>query len=213
MRTSQAFYHGEFLQPPTLIDTNVMPSTRHILASAENALATLLTRALAENAIWTDGLVDDLSRTLHAVRMRLQGTFAAGPHFPSRGLAAWQLRLTMDLVCRERDLHVALHSAAIACNVTPSRLSRSFKKCTGLTLSRWRMEQRVQAAQRLLENIDVSLADIAGRCGFADQSHFTNVFTRLCKESPGAWRRRAFEKAHLAQLDLSRTGTHRNVTK
>jgi AraC-like DNA-binding protein len=181
-----------------------MPSTRYMLASAEQALATLLTRALAENAIWTDGFVDDLLRALNAVRQRLQGPFAAGSNGSSRGLAPWQLRLTMGLVCSERDLHVALRSAAIACDVTPSHLSRSFKKSTGLTLSRWRMEQRVQAAQKMLEESDVSLADIADRCGFADQSHFTNVFSKLCKESPGAWRRRAFEGTHLARLEQSR---------
>ena len=187
-----------------MVDTNSMPSTRHLLASAEEALAELLTRTLAENAIWTEGLVNDLWGALHAVRMRLQGPFASGLHASSRGLAPWQLRLTMDFVCSERDLHVALRSAAIACDITPSHLSRSFKKSTGLTLSRWRMEKRVQAAQKMLEEIDVSLADIADRCGFADQSHFTNVFTRLCKESPGAWRRRAFDEKHMAKMDSSR---------
>jgi AraC-like DNA-binding protein len=66
------------------------------------------------------------------------------------------------------------------------------------------MEKRVQAAQKMLEEIDVSLTDIADRCGFADQSHFTNVFTRLCKESPGAWRRRAFDEKYMAKMESSR---------
>lgn len=33
------------------------------------------------------------------------------------------------------------------------------------------------------------LAEIALDCGFADQSHFTRVFTREEGTSPGSWRR------------------------
>ena len=35
----------------------------------------------------------------------------------------------------------------------------------------------------------LSLAEVALACGFADQSHFTRVFTRTVGTSPGAWRR------------------------
>ncbi|MDB5496304.1 MAG: helix-turn-helix transcriptional regulator, partial [Phenylobacterium sp.] len=34
-----------------------------------------------------------------------------------------------------------------------------------------------------------SLSMIALACGFADQSHFTRVFTRRVGLSPGAWRK------------------------
>jgi AraC-like DNA-binding protein len=35
-----------------------------------------------------------------------------------------------------------------------------------------------------------SLAEVATECGFADQSHFTRVFTNHEGSSPGKWRRR-----------------------
>jgi len=41
----------------------------------------------------------------------------------------------------------------------------------------------------VLRETDSSLAEIAAICGFADQSHFTRVFTRSVGISPGAWRR------------------------
>jgi transcriptional regulator GlxA family with amidase domain len=36
---------------------------------------------------------------------------------------------------------------------------------------------------------DTPLADVALACGFADQSHFTRVFSAATGLPPGAWRR------------------------
>jgi AraC family transcriptional regulator len=36
---------------------------------------------------------------------------------------------------------------------------------------------------------DLPLADVAVRCGFADQSHFTKLFRRSIGVSPGSFRR------------------------
>ena len=51
------------------------------------------------------------------------------------------------------------------------------------------MRRRVETAQWMLVNTDTPLALIAVECGFADQAHFTSVFTRLAGVSPGAFRR------------------------
>jgi transcriptional regulator GlxA family with amidase domain len=40
-----------------------------------------------------------------------------------------------------------------------------------------------------LLNTDQSLCEIALASGFADQSHFTRVFSERIKASPAAWRR------------------------
>jgi AraC family transcriptional regulator len=54
---------------------------------------------------------------------------------------------------------------------------------------RWRLERRVEKAMTMLSSEQASLADIAVACGFADQSHFTRVFTKYNGRSPGQWRR------------------------
>ena len=38
-------------------------------------------------------------------------------------------------------------------------------------------------------NSDQPLSEIALNAGFADQSHFTRVFSRMVKTSPAAWKR------------------------
>jgi AraC family transcriptional regulator len=47
----------------------------------------------------------------------------------------------------------------------------------------------VERAKQLLLNTDQSLCEIALTTGFADQSHFTRVFSERIKASPAAWRR------------------------
>jgi transcriptional regulator GlxA family with amidase domain len=51
------------------------------------------------------------------------------------------------------------------------------------------LSQRVEQARGLLIANDMSLADVALACGFADQSHFTRVFSSAIGMPPGAWRR------------------------
>jgi transcriptional regulator GlxA family with amidase domain len=51
------------------------------------------------------------------------------------------------------------------------------------------MTTRIEMARGLLTNSAAPLAEIAGMCGFADQSHFSRVFARMMGTSPGAWRR------------------------
>ena len=48
---------------------------------------------------------------------------------------------------------------------------------------------RIEAAKAMLRRREAPLSSIALACGFADQSHFTRVFTRRVGLSPGAWRK------------------------
>jgi AraC-like DNA-binding protein len=87
------------------------------------------------------------------------------------------------------DKAVPLAELARACKLSPSHFARAFRQTTGQPPHRWLMEQRIEKAKLLLVDTTLSLAQIAQRCGFADQSHFTRVFVQLVQSSPGQWRR------------------------
>ena len=59
----------------------------------------------------------------------------------------------------------------------------------GVSPHRWLLQHRVERAKELMRTRALSHADVAMFCGFADQSHFTRVFTAMAELSPGAWRR------------------------
>jgi len=70
-----------------------------------------------------------------------------------------------------------------------SHFSRAFRHSVGVTPHNWLLTLRVEVAKQKLREGRLSLWDVALSCGFADQSHLTQVFTRFVGVSPGAWRR------------------------
>lgn len=83
----------------------------------------------------------------------------------------------------------SLGDLAQAVGVHPVTLARGFRKAYGCTLGGYLRRLRLaRAAQRLAETED-SLAEIALEAGFADQSHFSNLFRRETGVSPSAFRR------------------------
>ncbi len=52
------------------------------------------------------------------------------------------------------------------------------------------LEVRVQAARRMIEGGERSLAQIALDCGFAQQSHLGSAFRKVLGVTPGQYRRR-----------------------
>jgi len=109
---------------------------------------------------------------------------------PERGgLAPWQERRAKEFLDANLDGDVSVMVLARACGLSTNYFSRAFRQSTGIPPHRWLLQRRVDKAKQLLRGSNVSLAEIAVDCGFADQSHLTRVFTRAVGISPGQWRR------------------------
>jgi AraC family transcriptional regulator len=66
---------------------------------------------------------------------------------------------------------------------------RVISRTLGVAPHNWLIEQRILLSKEKLRDDRLSLAGVAAECGFCDQSHFTQHFTRIVGVSPGAWRR------------------------
>lgn len=109
--------------------------------------------------------------------------------FQPGALAPWQVRRAKEMLAADLSKDIPLLEVASACGLSLSYFSRAFKTATGTTPHCWRQTCRIERARELLHNGSLSLAEIAVRCGFADQSHFTRIFKRSTGHGPGAWRR------------------------
>lgn len=105
----------------------------------------------------------------------------------SRGLTPAQLRRVTDYM--RQSSSIQLGELADMTGLSQAYFSRAFKASTGMAPRRWHLTERVRRAQQIMIDTGDSLAEVALASGFADQSHFTRVFSDITGESPGAWRR------------------------
>ena len=133
--------------------------------------------------------LDHLETALQAYRRQTDNIIPLPLPVAHGGLAPWQLRRVKEMVGSRLDQAVPLAELARAVSLSPGHFGRAFKQSTGRPPHRWLVEQRIEKAKQLLIDTYLSLAEIALACGFADQSHFTRVFSRATDTSPSAWRR------------------------
>jgi AraC family transcriptional regulator len=105
------------------------------------------------------------------------------------GLTARQLRIAKQAIHANLDGSMSLGSIARECGLSPSHFARAFAVSVGRPPHQWLLDQRVDMARQLLSDSTLPIAEIAIQCGFADQSHFTRVFSARTGLSPGRWRR------------------------
>jgi len=72
--------------------------------------------------------------------------------------------------------------------LSPSYLSRIFKAETGIPLSSYLNQIRVEQSKYLLLYTRKPISEIFALCGFEDQSYFTKVFRQMTGISPGRFR-------------------------
>jgi AraC family transcriptional regulator len=75
--------------------------------------------------------------------------------------------------------------------VHPVTLARTFRRVYGCTMGEYVRRRRLERAMQQLRESNASLVSIALANGFADQSHFTNLFRRYTGVTPSAFRRRS----------------------
>jgi transcriptional regulator GlxA family with amidase domain len=87
------------------------------------------------------------------------------------------------------DEPMAVEDLARRAAMSPRSFARRFRATTGTTPHRWLIWQRVLLAQRLLETTDLSIDEVAWRCGLGTSANLRLHFSALVRASPAAYRR------------------------
>ena len=115
-------------------------------------------------------------------------------------VAIWEEHLRVEFASRDvsrtlgyvndnLDGNVSIEAMAAVAGLSPFHFSRTFTRATGHPPHRYVMRARVERAVALLRGSALSLAEIAFRTGFADQSHMGRHIRQLHGISPKALRR------------------------
>ena len=97
------------------------------------------------------------------------------------------VRAILNIVEKEMDKDISLHTVADRLYINPSYLSRLFKQETGKPFSAYVLERKMERAKAaLLEGAKVY--DAAATVGYRDVSYFTKVFRKYWGVTPGEMR-------------------------
>lgn len=83
---------------------------------------------------------------------------------------------------------ITVNTLAAETELSPSYLSRLFKKEMGVSVSDFIREKKIERAQNLLKYSDFSLIEISNYLAFSSQSHFIQTFEKQVGMTPKKYR-------------------------
>lgn len=170
---------------------------------------TLLTRyaiaaGVEESAayILSDVLLQKLAKATNVMEMRKVmeyalvefGRLGKGAKSETYSIYVEQSR---EYVAKNIFKKLSLQEIAKEIGVHPAYLSGIFKKQTGMTLTDYIMQEKIQVSCNLLKYSNRSIAIIAEYMNLSPQSYFTRVFKKVTGETPARYRRTHVDKNFL----------------
>ena len=94
------------------------------------------------------------------------------------------------LLCIETNLasELSLRTIAEKLNISSSYLSTIFKKETGMTITDFIAQRRVDRAKELLRTTRLQVQTVAQHCGIVDVHYFSKIFKKTTGMTPKAYR-------------------------
>ncbi len=129
--------------------------------------------------------VESLNQTLALRLLRCHSSGALARTQSPHGLSTSQLRRVTDYINDKFYSDLTLAELAAVAGYSPAYFARQFKEATGLAPHQYLIRCRVERARALLEASALTVAEVAHRVGFADQSHLNRHFKHLLGVSPG----------------------------
>ncbi len=85
---------------------------------------------------------------------------------------------------------LSLEEISKACYISPTYLSRLFKKKKGYTLMEHIRNVRIEQAKLLLQERDMTTSEVAQSVGYSDRTYFCKVFKQVVGLSPNEYRKK-----------------------
>ena len=109
------------------------------------------------------------------------------PLTPAESVAQTAIRIDSHL-----SENISLDAMAEMAGLSVYHFARAFRQSFGMPPHSYLLRRRIEHGQRLLQETELALSEIALSTGFSDHSHFAKHFRRLTGISPSAarWKQR-----------------------
>ena len=102
----------------------------------------------------------------------------------------FRLSEVVSFLERHRREPLTVRELAEHAAMSPATLNRAFRRAVGRSPLNYLNDIRLSEAQLLLrENPELSIADVAGKCGFTDSNYFSRLFKKRNGHTPRDYRR------------------------
>lgn len=94
-----------------------------------------------------------------------------------------------DIIMKSPELNISTAEIANKLGVSRYYMLHQFKSITGTTIVSYQQELKILWAKRLLVDSDLSITEIAHKCGFGSSSYFSKIFLQSEKLKPSEYRK------------------------
>lgn len=187
---------------PEIIDSFSHSGKVILLKKGLPQLESLLAQMLEENNIPDEYSYDLLSLQTMELLLTVQrnGIFVYEQMKPFSDLSiSTDIENALRYVAQNFSMTITLEEVAEEINLSPTYLSKKFKKVTGLTFKEYVNYIRIRQACQMLITTDDNITKIAVNCGFNSSNYFKDCFRRIIGISPRAFRNHS--KSHSFEYD------------
>lgn len=152
----------------------------------------LLDKMLEENNIPDRYSYEFLQLQMMTLLLNIQrnGIFVYEKIEHDNGISS-DIEAALRYIAENFALPITLNEVAEEINLTPTYLSRKFKKVTGTTFKEYVNYIRIRQASQMLLTTDDSITKIALNCGFNSSNYFKDCFRRINGISPRTFRKQS----------------------
>jgi transcriptional regulator GlxA family with amidase domain len=155
----------------------------------------------------------DVAKYLIVYLRRAGGQSQFSPLLESQAAPGSQTAVLQQYMLDHLDAGHTVASLAERVHMSERNLARTFTKECGVTPMTFLNNARIDAARRYLEGTDLSLRDIALRCGFDGTDGFRRTFFRRLQINPADYRDRFRSEAGNGEVEGRRSSADESVRR
>ena len=180
-----------FKQHPEILEEFSHSGKVVLVKKGQHQIELLLEQMLEENNIPDEYSYDFLSLQVLSLLLNIQrnGIFVYEQMKPFSDLSiSTDIENALRYIAQNFSLTITLEEVAERINLSPTYLSKKFKKVTGLTFKEYVNYIRIRQACQMLITTDDNITKIAVNCGFNSSNYFKDCFRRIIGVSPRIFR-------------------------
>jgi AraC-like DNA-binding protein/quercetin dioxygenase-like cupin family protein len=176
---------------------HVLRAGEELAAPAYLAMAELLQRyfQLKDQPHAQSGCKASFLQLLYHLTRRFQASEVMRSEFVQHRQQADRLARLFEYVRLNYAERISIEQATQLVHMSQAQFMKVFKKVSGMTFVAHVTRVRITNAMRLLRETDLTIAEVASRTGFSDQSYFDRRFRQAFGKSPREWRRTLAQKS------------------